>query len=454
MLQRSAWTTLPFIWSLPVSEDDKPSVASPVLSALEEFFQAHGGRTLLAVSGGVDSLALLTGAAELVPERVGVASLDHGLRPSAAEEVLAVGRLAASAGLPFHTQALGLRAGPGMEARARAARYAALEAIRAAGDYAWVATAHTRDDQAETLLMRLSRGVALRGAGAIRARLGHLVRPLLSVSRADVERHVAARGLLPVRDPSNGDLSLLRARIRLGVLPALVQAAGPGAVKNLAAFAAHAAEDEALLAEQAALALEHARVAGGLDAVAVRSLRGPLQRRALVAWLSEAGVPVSAAVVARVQDALRRGGHCGLPGHKLLRSEGALLRIAAAVAPPEEVALPEDAWVLFGGFRLRLDSKSTPGSAAFALRRSVGPLKVRGRRPGDRVESNGGQRRSVQDVFVDARIPAEQRDSWPLLVEAPERVLWVVGLWPPVCRAPEGPSVRAEPTSALPRDGL
>ncbi len=437
-----------------MSQDDKPSPASPVRSALEEFFRAYGGRTLLAVSGGVDSLALLTAAAELAPERVGVASLDHGLRPTSAGEVEAVRALAASLGLAFHTAQLGLRPGPGMEARARAARYAALETLRAQGGYQWVATAHTRDDQAETLLMRLGRGAALRGAGGVRSHRGHLVRPLLSVGRADLEEHVAARGLVPVRDPSNADLSLLRARIRHGVLPALVQAAGPAAVKNLAAFAAHAAEDEALLAEQAALALERARVPGGLDAVAVRSLPGPLQRRALVAWLAEAAVAVSGRLVSQVQEALRRGGHCGLPGHRLLRSEGGLVRIAAEAPAGAEVALAPDAWVLFGGFRLRLDSSSTPGPAAFPVGQQVGPLKVRGRRPGDRVHANGGRRRSVQDIFVDARIPAEQRDSWPLLVEAQERVLWVVGLWPPVRPGIAGPAVLAEPTSAMRRDGL
>ncbi len=454
MLQRSHSTTLPFIRSPRVSKDEKPSPPSTVHSALQEFFKAYGGRTLLAVSGGADSLALLTGAAELAPERLGVASLDHGLRSSSAEEVDAVGRLVQALGLPFHTAALGLRPGPGMEARAREARYAALEAIRAAAGYQWIATAHTQDDQAETLLMRLARGAALRGAASIHARRGHVVRPLLAVPRADVERHVAARGLSPVRDPSNVDPSLLRARIRAAVLPALVHAAGPAALKNLARFASLAAEDEALLAEQAALALERARVEGGLDAVAVRSLRGPLQRRALVTWLAEAGVPASAALVSQVESAVRRGGHCGLPGRRLLRSEGGWLRIAAAATPAGEVALEPDAWVPFGAFRLRLDSCSTPGPAAFVLRREVGSLKLRGRRPGDRVEASDGRRRAVQDVFVDARIPAEHRDGWPLLVEASERVLWVVGLWPPAHGGASGPSVRAEPTSAYPGEGL
>jgi tRNA(Ile)-lysidine synthase len=421
---------------------------------MREFFTAHAGRTLLAVSGGADSLAMLVAASGVARASVGVASIDHGLRPSSSEEVETVRRLAALLGLRFHTASLGLLPGPAMEARARAARYAALEAMRAEGGYAWIATAHTLEDQAETLLMRLSRGAALRGAAAIRARAGHVVRPLLAVGREDVAALVASHGLTPVRDASNTDASLLRARVRAGVLPALVAASGPASVKHLAGFAARAAEDEALLAEQAALGLERSRVEGGLDAVAVRSLRPPLQRRALVAWLDEADVAPSALLLSQVQNALARGGHCGLPGRRLLRCEGGLLRIANETRQPEACLLAAEAWVRFGGFRLRLESAPSPGSGAFSLGQRPGPFRVRGRQPGDRVEAGQGRRRSVQDVLVDARIPAEQRAAWPLVVEASSRVLWVVGLWPEASKGLTGPAVRAEPTSAIAGHGL
>jgi len=431
----------------------KAAAPSPVIAALREFFTTHAGRTLLAVSGGADSLALLTAAAQVAPERTGVASLDHGLRPEAAGEVASVRRLAERLGVPFHTQALGLLPGPSMEARARAARYAALESLRAAGSYAWVATAHTRDDQAETLLMRLTRGAALRGAGAIRAQTGCIVRPLLGVGRVDVEAYVRAQGLSPVKDPSNVDASLLRARVRASVLPALLAAAGPGSLKNLAGFAARAAEDEALLAEQALLALDRSRVEGGLDAVALRSLRAPLRARALVVWLEEARISPSAALLSQVDAALLRGGHCGLPGRRLLRCEGGLVRMATKQGTPTEVRLAVDSWVPFGGFRLRLSSALRPGPA-FPVRVEAGPFSVRGRRPGDRVEAGNGRRRAVQDVFVDARVPAEQRGAWPLLVEASARVIWVVGLWPPVRNSVQGLAVLAEPTSAILGEGL
>jgi len=432
----------------------KATPPSPVVAALRDFFAGYPGRTLLAVSGGADSLALLTGAAEVAPTRVGVASLDHGLRPSSADEVQGVRLQAGRLGLPFHTAQLGLAPGPGMEARAREARYAVLERVRAGGGYAWIATAHTRDDQAETLLMRLSRGTALRGAGAIRERAGRVVRPLLGVGRGDIEAHLAARGLIPVQDPSNRDASLLRTRIRASVLPALVAAAGPTAPEKLAAFAAQAAEDEGLLAEQAGRALERARVEGGLDAVALRSLPGPLRRRALLAFLAGAGIGADARLLGRVEAAVGRGGRTGLPGHRLLRSEGGLVRIASAAETPLEARLPEGAWVRFGRFRLLREGTVSRGVRAFALERGAGEVGVRGRRRGDRVEGAGGQRRAVQDILVDARVPAEERDAWPLLVDAAGRVLWVVALWPPAEEGIVGPAVRAEPTSASPSDGL
>jgi tRNA(Ile)-lysidine synthase len=423
----------------------KAATLSPVASALRAFFASHAGRTLLAVSGGTDSLALLTGAAELAPERIGVASLDHGLRPESAAEVQRVQALATERGLPFHTMPLRLQPGPGMEARARKARYAALEQIRVSGGYAWIATAHTQDDQAETLLMRLTRGIALRGAAGIRAQGGRVVRPLLGVGRADLVGHVAARGLSPARDPTNEDRTLLRARIRSDVLPALVKAAGSASVRHLAAFAARAAEDEALLAEQAGHALERVRVEGGLDAVGVRSLPQPLRRRLLVAWLENLAVPTDAARVARVEAAVLRGGRAGLPGGRLLRTEGGLVRIASPTPMPAGLALRPGTWVCFGRFRLRLEGAAVQGRLAFPLGGDAGPLGVRARRRGDRVEAPDGRRRAVQDVLVDGRVPAEERDAWPLLVDGSDRVLWVVSLWPPTRPGVTGPAVRAEP---------
>lgn len=420
--------------------DDRP-LESVIHRAVRAAFGRQRGRILVAVSGGADSLALLLAAADVAPERTGVASLDHGLRPEAREEVTRVGELALERGLAFHGAELGVAPGPGAEARARASRYAALERIARAHGYSAIATAHTADDQAETLLMRLGRGAALRGAAGIQPGRGTLIRPLLEVRRADTEALVRAAGLTPVQDPSNADPHLLRVRIRHQALPALLAASGPGLVERLARFSRSAQEDEGYLEELAMAARERVQLGAGLDAVALRALPWPLRSRVLRAWLEGRGVPVSDQLLRTVDAAVERGGRTGLPGRRLLRSEGAWVRVAADAPephlPPQPLGTEQP--VLFGGFRLSLG-----GEPGIPVGWAVAPLRVRARRRGDRVQIPGGVTRRVQDVLVDAAVPAEAREAWPLVVDAEDRVLWVVGLWPRAHRG-AGPYLRAEP---------
>ena len=426
--------------------NDDGHTANVIRTAVAGMFGRQAGRILVAVSGGVDSLALLLAAAEVAGDRAGVASLDHGLRPESAAEVERVGELARARGLPFHTEALGLLPGPGAEARARVARYAALDRIALAHGYAAIATAHTADDQAETLLMRLARGSALRGAAAIRSGGPRLLRPLLTIRRAQTEAVVAAAGLEAVRDPSNEDPGLFRTRIRHHVLPVLRQAAGTRVVERLARFARSAAEDEELLAGLAAQALERVRDGAGLDAVGVRALPWPVRSRLLRAWLEELGHPVSDHLLREVDAAIDRGGRTGLPGRGVLGTEGGWVRVLPRETVEEDAApeLRPGAPVEFGGFRVWIgDGPGIPTGGG------TPPFLVRARRPGDRVGPDGGPTRRVQDVLVDAGVPAEARGGWPLVADARGRVLWVVGLWP---RPHPGgaPFLQAEPLTRLP----
>ena len=421
---------------------------SPVVvsMAVRAAFERQAGRILVAVSGGVDSLALLVSAAEVAADRTGVASLDHGLRPESTAEVERVRALARSLGLPFHTEALGLAPGAGAEARARTARYAALERIARLNGYSAIATAHTADDQAETLLMRLARGSALRGAAAIRAEGPRLLRPLLGVRRQDTEVVVAAAGLEPVRDPSNADPGLFRSRIRHHVLPVLRQAAGPGVVERLARFARSAAEDEELLSGLAAEALARVRDGAGLDAVAVRALPWPIRARVLRGWLEALGHPVSDRLLRDVAEAIDRGGRTGLPGRAVVGAEGGWVRVLPRRGMPEPAALElrAGAPVQFGGFRVFLgEGPGVPAGDA------PPPLLVRARRAGDRVGRRGGPSRRVQDVLVDAGVPAEERGAWPLVADAQGRVLWVVGVWPRASPG-VGPFLSVEPLGRQP----
>lgn len=181
----------------------------------------------LAVSGGPDSLALLVIAQQIIPTAIRVATVDHGLRPEAAQEAAHVAGLCADFGIPHETLHVHVPQGGNVMARARGERYAALGAWAAREKIRFVATAHHADDLAETLLMRLNRASGLRGLAAMRDRAlmpGRndvmLIRPLLSLSRADLASVVERAGLEPVDDPTNADPAYDRARIRQGLAQA------------------------------------------------------------------------------------------------------------------------------------------------------------------------------------------------------------------------------------------
>ena len=423
--------------------------ASVLLSTTLEGAYRHlgleGGSVLLAVSGGADSSALLVGTAlvrERLRLRVEVATLDHGLRPEARTEVEAVARLAARWELPCHVRPLHLSPGSGLEARAREARYAVLETLRRERGLQTVATAHTASDQAETLLMRLVRGTALRGAAGIHRARPFLVRPLLECTRQEVEAFLQEQGVSFVVDPMNADPTFLRSRIRHEVLPALARAAGFPVGPRLAAFARVAAEDEALLDKLADGAWHRLSLPdGSLDAVGVRALEPPLRRRVLARLLVGGGAQVDAASLARAMEALETGRSVTLrggqaPGGLQLRVTGGRVRCVRREGPTE----PPPALVLAGegasgvqegtGWSFSVTSVPPPsGGLCLGLPEDTcWPLTVRTRRPGDRVRGPAGSRK-LQDVLVDRRVPAEQRDLLPVVTDAQGSVLWIPGVW-------------------------
>jgi tRNA(Ile)-lysidine synthase len=175
-----------------------------------------GRRLGVAVSGGADSLALLLLAAAAFPGSVVAATVDHGLRAEAAEEARFVGEVCEALGVP-HAILTGAVFAGNLQEEARDLRYALL-ADWTVDRARWVATAHQRDDVAETLLMRARRGAGVGGLAAMRAARplgeGTLLRPLLGWSRAELEAIVATAGVSAVQDPSNRDPRFDRARMR------------------------------------------------------------------------------------------------------------------------------------------------------------------------------------------------------------------------------------------------
>ena len=242
---------------------------------------ARGARSLaipdgiglvLAVSGGPDSMALLTGASAVARERgwnLHVGHLDHALRPDSAADAAFVADAATALGLPVTVRREAVADLAAAEHRSpedagRLARYRFLEELAVGlGPVALIATAHTADDAAETVLLRLARGGGLRGLRGIPARRGRVVRPLLTERRATLRAALDAAGIAYRVDPTNADPSYAqRNRVRAELLPAL-ERLNPRAVEALLRFGRLAAEDDDLLDALARAELTRRRAVDG-----------------------------------------------------------------------------------------------------------------------------------------------------------------------------------------------
>jgi tRNA(Ile)-lysidine synthase len=184
------------------------------VAALAGAEAATCGRFGIAVSGGVDSLALLLLSHAAFPGRIAAATVDHELRQASAAEARQVADLCARLDIPHATLRPPVPITGNLQSAARAARYGLLEAWRMDLQLDWVMTAHHADDQLETLVMRVNRSSGVGGMAGIRSRQGHVLRPLLDWRRAELEALISQLGLEAVDDPSNHDARFDRARIR------------------------------------------------------------------------------------------------------------------------------------------------------------------------------------------------------------------------------------------------
>jgi len=300
---------------------------------------------LVAVSGGADSMALLTVLVAL-GQRSAAAHVNHGLRgaQSDADEAL-VERRAAELGVPFHSARVDAARADGRspEARARRLRYAALESIRTREGYAHVATAHTLDDQAETVLLRAIRGTGLEGLAGIEPRSddGRLLRPALRLEREVLRAELG--GGAWCEDPGNLDPAVPRSRVRNQVLPTLEQI-HPGARHRLAGLAERAREARRVTRAEAEHLLDGAlrSDAGGwwLDAGPLLQSAPELRRRALADLLRRAGLGerVTADHLKRASDFLATaatGKALSLPGDCALHRTRRGFWLGPADARPE-----------------------------------------------------------------------------------------------------------------------
>ena len=412
---------------------------SAIRATVRNYIRAHQiftpGPVVVAVSGGADSTALLLILAELADELgivIHVAHFDHRTRPKqSAEDADFVAKLANRIGAPIR---VGRAEKPTKtEDAARTARYEFLRrAAKEIGATA-IATGHTRDDQAETVLLHLTRGSGLAGLSGMRPLREGIARPLLAIGRAETVAVCRAARIRPRTDPTNRSLKFARNRVRLDVLPRLAKI-NPRASEAIARFAEAAAELQ--IEDDVDVARALARARDG-DAVVVAALEPAVRPRALaLAWREATGRELGGrhrkalADLTATEDGSKS---CDLPGGRAIREYG-LLRIvgdrpALKSDPPTAVELGRE--IIWNGWHVGLGGPANANGALVAEvpKKLLRKLVVRQRQAGDRMTTSG-ERKKLQDLFTDAKIPASQRSRWPVIASE-DGIWWVPGLTDP-----------------------
>ncbi|MFQ5657219.1 MAG: tRNA lysidine(34) synthetase TilS [Candidatus Methylomirabilales bacterium] len=414
-----------------------------------------GEGVVVAVSGGIDSVVLLHCLLRLTAEfrlTLSVAHFDHRLRETSGRDALFVQDLAASWGLPV-TMASWVwegRRDRSLQAEARRARYRFLYRVASSVGAKKIAVGHHRDDQAETVLLHLLRGSGLRGLkGMLAAREGHLIRPLLRVGRQEIEVYAKVHRLSFLDDPSNRDLKYLRSRIRWQLLPILQREYNPSIVKTLARTAAVVAEDEGYLDDVAAEAF--ARLVDFRDdrtCMNLQSLQGlasPVRRRILERLVQRVapGAYLTSAHIEAVERLAHSGGSPAvtLPGGQWAWRTGDMLYVGRRGRERrspvhQELGVPGETVMAESGLRVKATllprtevdlQKANPDQAYIDWEQVRPPLQVRHWRPGDRYRPWGLRgSKKLQDLFVDAKIPREDREKVPIVTDQ-NGILWVAG---------------------------
>ena len=399
-------------------------------AALRELVQP-GDTLVCAVSGGADSVALLFGMyllREKLQLRLSAAHFNHHLRGAESDEDEAfVREFCARYEIPLTVGGAFVKPGrKGLEAAAREARYDFLRGLPGK-----IATAHTADDNAETVLMHLLRGTGLKGLGGIAPVNGPLIRPMLNITRQEVEAFLLEYALPHREDSSNASDDFLRNRVRHHVMP-LLRSENPGVSLSLSATAQRLRQDEEYL---------RSRLEPELPVVSrLRSMPQSLQSRYLERFLKENGVPepeqahIDAARGLLYSD--KPSARLDFPGGRMLARDYDRLRVLTPAQPPEEGIVSVPGTTALPQWGIRVTCGETP-NGGFGVK-PQGTLRVRSRKAGDEIRLSGGTK-SIKKLMIDRKISAPLRDKIPILADE-KGVLWAGFFGRNLQRAEENPT--------------
>ena len=424
-----------------------------------------GKQIVVAYSGGPDSTALTLGLSQLLSNDTPIAAahFNHRARgPESDADEQFVREFCAQLGIPLHVERAPTQSDGISEGEARELRYCFLQRVAVGLDAPFVAVAHTADDQAETVLLRISRGTGLRGLAAMPysrpiaegSRIS-VIRPMLDITRAEVSDFLKERGITPRHDASNDDVRYARNRIRHHVLPAL-KAINPAAVQAITRLAKIAREHDDFIEAEVEAAARQFKLP---NLNGIQALPTPIAVRLLTQMHSQSAAQGAQLEQHHIEAALQlaardSAAELHLPGNVVLTHRAGETTLSVrecpdntVAAPIEEATLPIPGSVdLSNGSSMTADVVPPPESFADAPRRgqcyayiardiaSEGQVLVRARLPGDRYLPLGMTHEvKVQNMMVDAKVPRELRESTPLVV-APDagrgRIAWVVGFPP------------------------
>lgn len=387
-----------------------------VLSMIRRYHMIdRGDRLVCAVSGGSDSMALLW-AMYLLREKLGIrleaAHFDHGIRGGESRrDAEFVREFCRGYNIPFHCGTGNVVPGEkGLEAAARDARYAYLNSLEGK-----IATAHTADDNAETVLMHMIRGTGLKGLGGITPKTDKLIRPMLGVTKAEVLAFLADQGISYVEDSTNASNAFMRNRIRRGIMP-LLREENPGIAGSLSNMALELREDEVAL--EAFVPDDPV-----LRVSALRELPGAILNRRLDRFLRQCGLPEPER---RQIESLRNLVYTDKPSARadypfgiVVRREYDLIRQTHYREPLAETEIGIPGTTVIRGTQICVScapaDKRYFQYDRFTIR-PMGKVIVRQRLPGDEITLSGG-RKSLKKLFIDRKIPALERDRVPVLAD-------------------------------------